>query len=270
MLTVAQLFFWLILYSFIGWVYESTLCSVTQHKLVNRGFLAGPLCPIYGFGALVIILCLGREANSSILSLFLSGAVLTCTLEYLTSWLMEKLFHARWWDYSHYRFQLNGRVCLLGAVAFGTMSVLILKVVHPFVKDLTERIPEQILYIICGLLLLLVAADTVTTVRSVVNMNQKLAEVQAALDRIKERVSDVKDDISERRGRLHDHGQKILERVEQNSLWTNRVKELLSQRRFQERRLLKEFPRFAPVNHRDALEVLKAKLEEFRREKRSK
>ncbi len=226
MLTVAQLFFWLILYSFIGWVYESTLCSVTQHKLVNRGFLAGPLCPIYGFGALVIILCLGREANSSILSLFLSGAVLTCTLEYLTSWLMEKLFHARWWDYSHYRFQLNGRVCLLGAVAFGTMSVLILKVVHPFVKDLTERIPEQVLYIICGLLLLLVAADTVTTVRSVVNMNQKLAEVQAALDRIKERVSDVKDDISERRGRLHDHGQKILERVEQNSLWTNRVKEL--------------------------------------------
>ena len=120
MLVAAKVFLWFILYSFFGWVYESTLCSITSRSLVNRGFLNGPLCPVYGFGALTVILAFWREPDISPWNLFFSSMVLTCTLEYITSWAMEKLFHARWWDYSEYRYNINGRVCLLGALAFGS------------------------------------------------------------------------------------------------------------------------------------------------------
>ena len=143
MVTAAKIFLWLILYSFLGWVYESTLCSITSRSLVNRGFLNGPLCPVYGFGALTVILAFWQEPNISPWNLFFSSMVLTCTLEYITSWGMEKLFHARWWDYSEYRYNINGRVCLLGALAFGSFSVVLIKVVHPRVMAVVDSLPAQ-------------------------------------------------------------------------------------------------------------------------------
>ena len=116
MKTIETWFLWLMIYSVIGWVYESTICSIGQRKLINRGFLNGPYCPIYGTGAVLVLLVLGRIQNPVLL--FFAGAVLTCSLEYLTSWLMEKLFHARWWDYSKRKFNIGGRVCLIGAIVF--------------------------------------------------------------------------------------------------------------------------------------------------------
>ena len=135
MLTLCRMFLWLIFYSFAGSVYESILCSITERKCVNRGFLYGPLCPIYGSGAILIRLALGRLTNP--LVLFLSGMALCSILEYAVSWLMEKLFHARWWDYSHMRFQLNGRICLLGAVVFGAFAVALVLWIHPAVYGLS-------------------------------------------------------------------------------------------------------------------------------------
>lgn len=85
-------------YSIVGWVYESLICSVGARHFVNRGFLNGPYCPIYGFGAVFDLILLGKIENPFLL--FLLGAIVTCTLEYLTSYGMEKIFHARWWDYS--------------------------------------------------------------------------------------------------------------------------------------------------------------------------
>ena len=112
---VEKYMIWLFFYSVVGWIYESTLCSVRAHKFINRGFLNGPYCPIYGWGAVLDILILGKVQNPVLL--FFLGAIVTCSLEYFTSYIMEKLFHARWWDYSKRKFNINGRVCLLGAVA---------------------------------------------------------------------------------------------------------------------------------------------------------
>ena len=101
-------FLYFIIYSFLGWLYESILCSITGKKLVNRGFLNGPVCPVYGFGALLIVLVFyGKE--TSLLPLFLSSMVLTSVVEYFTAVLLEKLFHARWWDYSGRPFNIHGR-----------------------------------------------------------------------------------------------------------------------------------------------------------------
>ncbi len=116
-ITLEHYFLWFLFYSFVGWMYESILVSCQQHRLVNRGFLNGPLCPIYGTGAILgVALILGNVHNPIII--FLISMVGATILEYTTSWVMEQLFHARWWDYSNFRFNLQGRVCLLGALIF--------------------------------------------------------------------------------------------------------------------------------------------------------
>ena len=123
MLFVEKLFLWFLFYSFCGWVYESILVSILERRPVNRGFLNGPLCPIYGVGAVGAVVVLGQVHNP--LVVFLLSMVGASILEYVTSWVMEALFHARWWDYSDYKFNLNGRICLLGAFVFGVGGVLI-------------------------------------------------------------------------------------------------------------------------------------------------
>jgi len=102
MLILETYFFRLMVYSILGWIYESIVCSIQEKKWVNRGFLNGPYCPIYGAGAVLDIIILGNIQNPILL--FLLGATLTCTLEYLTSYFMEKIFNARWWDYSDFKF----------------------------------------------------------------------------------------------------------------------------------------------------------------------
>lgn len=293
MQTLATVFLWLMIYSFIGWVYESTLCSITGHKLVNRGFFNGPICPVYGFGALIIIFALGSEADSSVLTLFLASAVLTCTLEYITSWLLEKLFHAKWWDYSKYRFNINGRVSLLGGLVFGFLGVLVLKVVHPFVRGIVDSLPLFWLYVISATLFCILVADIIVTVKSILTLNHKLEEIQAAInlekeksrqrfadfreqlqeragdlrESLQERANDVKDTLQERgvdldelRDSLQARKDRVLERFDNSEFNTAKIKALLSQRKFTERRLLDAFPKLQSTNHNDALESVRAKL----------
>lgn len=247
-------FLWFLIYSLIGWIYESILCSITQKKIVNRGFLAGPLCPVYGFGALIIIVLLGGQAGGSILMLFLSSAVLTCVLEYITSYLLEKLFHAKWWDYSHYRFNLNGRISLLGAVVFGVLSVLLLKVVHPFVSDMVSMLPGIAVTILAWVLFALLLFDTVTTVTSILKMNHKLEEIQEAIN--KEKAKSIQ--------KLEELRTTVLERFEASEFLSERIKGLLGQKKFHERRLLKAFPRMHSIKHYDALEKLKEALQSLK------
>ena len=144
--TLCRVIFYFMIYSVVGWIYETTLCSITDRHFVNRGFLNGPYCPIYGSGALLDVLILGRIENPFLL--FILGVLVTCSLEYLTSYVMEKLFKARWWDYSDKKFNIGGRVCLLGAVVFGLFSVVLIKLLHPAVRSLADKLPVLVLYII--------------------------------------------------------------------------------------------------------------------------
>ena len=109
------------IYSFCGWIWESLICPIaTGHKIHNSGFLAGPCIPIYGSGAIVVCALFPVSKDWSLI--FIEGAIVACTIEYLTSYFMEKMFHARWWDYSQMRFNLNGRICLEGFFIFGFFS----------------------------------------------------------------------------------------------------------------------------------------------------
>lgn len=152
MMLISYLFFFAI-YSVLGWIYETVLCSIEAGHTVNRGFLNGPYCPIYGFGAVLFLILLGRETSPILIFLF--GALIATATEYVTSVIMERLFNARWWDYSKFKFNLNGRVCLGASVIFGAFALLLIKVIHPFLKKTVSLIPNAVYYA-------LTAAMTVT------------------------------------------------------------------------------------------------------------
>ncbi len=165
------------LYSFAGWLWESIVCSLYDHgRLINRGFLNGPYCPIYGWGALCGILLL-RSIDSPVF-LFLCAGVSTCTLEYLTSYAMEKLFHARWWDYSDKPFNLNGRIYLNGFLAFGMATVLLIKWINPFMVSVIGQVSPQGLAIPTQILILVYLGDNIVTFSEFIPLAGKMRKTQ--------------------------------------------------------------------------------------------
>ena len=183
--------FWVMLllftaYSMIGWIAETLLCSVIAGKFINRGFLSGPVCPIYGFGALLICVVLGPLQDDLPL-LFASAVLLTSTLEYLTGFALETLFHAKYWDYSSRRCNLQGRVCLGNSLVFGIASVLTLRVLQPVLLQIIALVPELFQMIAGSVLLAYFLLDSVFTANTLVRLNGRLAELQQVLDEISER-----------------------------------------------------------------------------------
>lgn len=241
--------FWLFVYSFLGWFYESILCSVTEKKIVNRGFLTGPICPIYGCGAVIVIIFLTPIKNP--IALFLAGMILTCSVEYITSWLLEKIFHARWWDYSEHKLNINGRVCALGAIVFGTFSVVLLEWIHPYVRQITFKIPAPMIIGLVSMFLCLGIGDCIITVMHILRLNGKLAEIQVAMNAF----------IQESYSRAKDIKETIQESFEGSKFYSLRIKELLENRNIQEHRLLNAFPQMRSIHYNEALEQLKAKRE---------
>lgn len=136
------LFFWF--FSVLGWLLEVAYCSLYEKRLVNRGFLIGPYCPLYGCGALIMLLVYNISQNT--LFVFILSMILCSILEYITSFLMESLFQIRWWDYSKYSFNINGRVCLRNSIAFGALGVIFVKVLLPWYMNLTRGIDYNTLF----------------------------------------------------------------------------------------------------------------------------
>lgn len=176
LLHAAVLFLWFVSYSFAGWVYESVLVSVQSRRLVNRGFMNGPVCPIYGAGAVLGVLLLDPSYN--VVVTFLSAATGACLLEYVTSWVMERLFHARWWDYSDFRFNLDGRVCLLGFVVFGVGGVVIVEYVQPVVAHVTSLVPPDWLFWSAVALAFLMSVDFTATVAGLSGFESSMAALR--------------------------------------------------------------------------------------------
>lgn len=155
--TVATWFLLFLTYSFIGWAMEVIVSVHMHHKPSNRGFLIGPLCPIYGFGVLLVSLLLQGAEN--IIEIFVVATLASAVLEYTTSLVMEKIFRVRWWDYSKDPLNLNGRVCLKNLVYFGIMGVIVMRFTNPFFLSLYNNINETVRIIIAAILLALMLAD---------------------------------------------------------------------------------------------------------------
>jgi uncharacterized membrane protein len=170
-------------YSFIGWLCESIYCSFLSEHFINRGFLSGPVCPVYGFGALLVIWILSPlQQQHHLVLMFFAAVLLTSTLEYITGFLLEKTFNTRYWDYSDKLFNIHGRVCLENSLMFGGMSVIAVTLIHPAIQKLVALFSPAALTITAILLLLIYLIDTVLSINAMCSLNGKLDELQKVLD----------------------------------------------------------------------------------------
>ena len=182
-------FLYFIIYSFIGWLMEVVLKSKDEHKFVNRGFLIGPICPIYGFGVLLIILLVGNS-KSDLLAVFLKSILVCSVLEYFTSYFMEKLFHARWWDYSKNKYNINGRICLETMLPFGILSTIVIYVVHPLVIKFVSLFSNTFLIILTILFGILFIVDNIVSFNVMFNIKKEFHKIKKDnTDYIKGKVS---------------------------------------------------------------------------------
>ena len=267
--TVCQWFLYFTAYSILGWACETFYCSVGNRKFVNRGFLNGPVCPVYGFGAVLVILLL-QSTEKNLVALFLSGMMVTTVLEYLTSVLLEKLFHMKWWDYSRYKFQINGRVCLLNSLMVGGLSVILMRVLHPWISGLIARIPTSLLPWISLGILTIFAVDTVVTVRSILILKGKMQEIQKLLEEIRTRTEAAAAQLrAEMREKTQESKASLEARLDQYRLPEGvSLREFVEERRKKaaaaaksggmlHRRLLKAFPNLSSARQNDALDRLR-------------
>lgn len=160
------------MYCVLGYLLECGYCSIKNKKIIlNRGFLIGPYLPIYGNGAMLIILLLKKYLDEPI-TLFIMSAVIATVLEYLTSFTMEKVFKARWWDYSDKSFNINGRVCLENSLLFGIGSILIMYVINPYFKYLILTLSNSTLIIFGIVFLLIYLFDVVISINLIYKISK--------------------------------------------------------------------------------------------------
>lgn len=152
-------FMMFIIYAVAGWIMEVILGLIENHKFVNRGFLIGPYCPIYGVGVVSVSLLLAKISNNIIL-LFILSTLICGTLEYVTSYLMEKIFKARWWDYTNKKFNINGRICLETLIPFGIISILVICFANPWLLERLRQIPKNTLDIVVIFLMIIYLIDS--------------------------------------------------------------------------------------------------------------
>ncbi len=288
-------FIWIFfIYAFLGWCTEVSYAALVTGKFVNRGFLNGPVCPIYGFGVVIVLTCLTPLADNLLL-LFLGSVVLTSALEWITGFVLEKLFHQRWWDYSDQPFNLSGYICLRFSIAWGFACMFVVKLLHPTVLLFIRIIPQALGVVLLVLLGAVMAVDLSATVSAIVKLNHRLEQLDELAAKIKEvsnefgenladrvldaveRGTDWKEDLDELAFRLAEHRAELADEREQRweellaqarlqlEEWHASIQELLVRESFGHRRLLKAFPRLRSIDHQSAQERLRRRMEYFRK-----
>lgn len=199
------------IFSFLGWVMEVTLTLITDKKFVNRGFLLGPCCPIYGCGCILLNLLLQNYVNNIIVLFILT--MFTCSLlEYITSFLMEKIFKLRWWDYSQMRFNINGRICLETIIPFGLLGCFVTYVSNPIIFKYLEMLSELALKTISGICFTIFLADNIISYNVIASFKKTVRTIN--------------------KGEIKDNTEEI----------TRKVREILMGKSFFKKRLMEAYP----------------------------
>ena len=179
-------------YSFCGWLLEVVGKLIEKKRFINRGFLIGPYCPIYGFGALAITFLLKKYTDDA-LTLFIMAILVCGTLEYFTSYFMEKLFKARWWDYSQKRFNINGRVCLDTIIVFGLLGLFVMYVSNPFILNILNGIPNSLIMVLSIILFIIFVTDNILSFNIISSVRSTTTNLYKELDNTEEITKKVKE-----------------------------------------------------------------------------
>lgn len=180
---VVQWLFFFYLYCFLGWCFESTYVSVKSKKLVNRGFMGGPFLPLYGSGA-IMMLVVSAPFRDNLLLTYLAGVAGATALEYITGVTMEALFKVRYWDYSDQRFNYKGHICLSSSVAWGFLTILMTRVIHRPIEQLVLAIPGLAQLCLTAVLTIYIAVDFTLAFKAALELRDILARMQRIKDEV--------------------------------------------------------------------------------------
>ena len=248
------------IYAFLGWCGEVIYAAIIEKRFVNRGFLNGPICPIYGLGV-VLISFLMRPFQGSLAALMIGSLILGSALEWIAGYLLEKIFRQKWWDYSNEPHNLNGYICLRFSVLWGFAGAVVVRFVVPATSRLVNLIPRPVGWGLLAVLSGLLIADLAVTVISIFGLNRKLKMLELVSERLKSGSDKLGEELFEhaataqkRAKILQMDAEKLREKYEQ-SLRSNLL----------HRRLLKAFPDLHSLRHNEQLEALQESIDVFRR-----
>ena len=249
-----------IIYSILGWILESVFRSICERKLINTGFLKGPFCPIYGVGALIMILLLSRFENNIILLFVISFFTLTFW-EYVVGIFLEKAFNTKYWDYSDHKFNIQGRICLNNSIYWGILGVLFIKYIHPFISGKIDLIIDNeyfmvVIYLITAIMLV----DAINSVIKVKNISGTLEKIDKLNEQIKEKLEEIKNiEIEDGKAAIKLNLQKVVDDLD-------RRKNIVMRRLYKRvRRLKKAFP---AINSKEITKILNEKIEKMKKSKK--
>lgn len=260
-------------YGFLGWCTEVIFAAFKQHRFVNRGFLNGPICPIYGVGVTLVIACL-EAFQSNLLLLYISSVILVTVLEGVTGWAMDKLFHNKWWDYSKLPFNIGGYVCLLFSLIWGVACVFIVYFVHPLIHQVLSLIPHTAGIALIAILGIALLSDMIVTTSAIVKFNQYLELLKHITDELHaisnqigaelyQNVMHVLDMQESSRQKLDDVKLEVSEEIRMQIVeLKTRAQNLGEKIPKPARRLLKAFPKLESRNYKAQLELFRQKLEQ--------
>ncbi len=273
-------------YAFLGWCAEVGYAALETGRFVNRGFLNGPACPIYGCGVVIVLSCL-EPLKNNLPALFLGSVLLTSVLEWATGFVLEKIFHQRWWDYSEEHFNIGGYVCLKFSIIWGFACVFVVKLLHPTVFLFICVIPRAPGIVLLCLMAAGMAVDLTATVGTVAKINRRLSEIDRLAAKMREASNGFGEDLAEKvldaaeRGadlrqewgawKLEAKGwaKETREKREarkaalqvQISEWKDRIQEQMDKETFGQHRLLKAFPKMRSTAYRSIGDHLRRYLE---------
>ena len=251
-----EILVYFIVYSFLGWAMESIVRSISEKKIINTGFLKGPVCPIYGIGAIIMLLFLERFQDRPILLFFIAITLLTIW-EYLVGVMLEKMFHTKYWDYSDQKFNFQGRVCLVNSICWGILGVLFVKYIHPFINGIIYKLDVKLLYYIVSIATIVLLVDFITTIIRVKNIKVTLEKVEELNKEIKEKLKEIR--------RLTKDIEKNAEKLKTTKNIQELVNQLKRKRNKMILRLYKNVYRlkkaFPAINTKEITEILNKKIE---------
>lgn len=263
--TAARMAFYFFMYSCAGWVIESIYCSVAAKKWINRGFLTGPLCPIYGTGAVVLAVLVNplkeylhaRVPDGfgydllAFAAVVAAGMVLCDIVEFITSVLLEKMFHARWWDYSNKLLNIQGRICLMHTVYWGIATAAFLYLVHPLVDSVGRNIPARAIYLSLLIILAVFAVDLFNAVKNAMDVKKLMDRMRLLSDKVSRTAAEFKSNAGELYDALQENAAKGRDRFKS---W-----------RSDTARQINEFRPFAEFSLKEKLGEIKPGSKQFNR-----
>ena len=243
-------------YGFLGWCTEVAYAAAKQGKFVNRGFLNGPICPVYGIGVGVVIQFLTPVENNLVL-LYISSTILVTVIEGLTGFLLEKIFHNKWWDYSEQPLNIGGYVCVLFSLIWGVFCVLIVKVIHPLIDKVLTMIPFVLGIVVMVCLAAGLLADLYVTASGILKMNRRLE----AMEKIAAELKELSDKVGEN---IYENVMEGMEFREEKKARMEELKakyeEMAENRTKVGERLVKAFPKMQVRQHKEIFEELRERV----------